>query len=320
MRYSTDAKDFQDLTEITDPAWEMKLLIERLRKAPASVDPTWKMIPRALGVQVSPNQHWELMSALNSRLLRLDAFVNTLQDREFGEAQRNRIVQAVNTLAHALRPEQQVERWQDTLSNFIRDDDALQLGWFSIIAKRYRPLRQISDEERNELVTKIDQTLSSLKDARDIPDWAKAPLSDGLSRLRFTLQHLVFFGSEAAIDQLLDVYNKTVAIEGAIEGGDKSTLESHSKASTIKEVLINLVLVANLFWLPDQTAAAFERYHGWYLKLIVENPRLPKPETRLLAPPVPSDAPDTPSPPDVAVEPTISREPEALDKATVNRS
>ena len=298
------------MTEITDPAWEMKLLIEHLRKMHASADPTWKVMPRALGVRVSPDEHWELMSALNSRLLRLDAFVGTLQDRQFGEAQRNRIIQAINTLGHAFRPEQQVERWQDTLSTCIRDDDALQFGWFSIIAQRYRPLRQISDDERNELVTKIDHTLATLKDTGDIPDWAKVPLSDGLSRLRFTLKHLVFFGSEAAIDQLLDVYNKTIAIESTIGDGGKSTGEGHSETSTMKDLLINLVLVANLFWLPDQTATAFERYNGWYLKLIVENPRLPKPDRRLLAPPVPSDAPDSPSAPEVAVEPTLPREPD----------
>lgn len=298
------------MTKITDPAWEMKLLIERLRKLPGSNEPTWKMIPQALGARVSPDEHWALMSALNSRLLRLDAFVNTLQDPEFGEAQRHRIVQAVNTLALALRPEQQAERWQDTLSNYIRDDDALQLGWFSIVAKRYRPLRQIGDDERGELVTKIDQTITALKDAKDIPDWAKVPLADGLNRLRFTLQHLVFFGSEAAIDQLLEVYNKTAAIESTIGDSEKSTREGCSKASTIKEVLINLVLVANLFWLPDQTAAAFERYNGWYLKLIVENPALPKPERKLLAPPVPSDDRGFPSLPEVAVEPSPPREPE----------
>jgi hypothetical protein len=124
------------MTEITDPAWEMKLLIERLRKLPGSAEPTWKMMPRALGVQVSPSQHWELMSALNSRLLRLDGFVNTIQDREFDEAHRKRIIHAVYVLLQALRPEQQVERWQDTLASYIREDDALQLGWFSIIAKR----------------------------------------------------------------------------------------------------------------------------------------------------------------------------------------
>jgi hypothetical protein len=176
-----------------------------------------------------------------------------------------------------------------------------------LIAKRYRPLRQVDDEERNELVTKIDHTLAALNDAPDIPDWAKVPLSDGLGRLRFTLQHLVFFGSEAAIEQLLDVFNKTVTIESALGDSGKSTREGPSKASTIKEVLINLVLVANLFWLPDQTTAAFERYNGWYLKLIVENPRLPKPERRLLAPPVPSDVPEVPSSPDVVIEPKPPR-------------
>lgn len=295
------------MTEITDPAWEIKLLIEHFRKLPPSAEPTWKVMPRALDVQVSPNQHWELMSALNSRLLSLDAFVNTVQDQEFGHPFRKRIVQAVNTFAHALRPEQQAQAWQETLS-YIREDDALQLGWFSIIAKRYRPLRRIGDDERNELVGKIDQTLASLKDAKDIPDWARAPLSDGLSRLRFTLQHLVFFGSEVAIDQLMDVYNKTVTIESAIDDDDKPLRGSRSKRSTINDVLVNLVLVANLFWLADQAATAFERYQGWYLKLIIENPRLPKPETRLLAAPVPSDTPNSPIPPEVAIEPTVPRE------------
>jgi hypothetical protein len=298
-----------NMSEITDPAWEMKTLIEQLRKQPASDEPTWKVLPRALGIKISPNEHWELMSALNSRLLRFDSFVNSVQDEEYDKDMRARIVQAVNTFAHALRPQQQALQWNDTL-NYILADDALQLRWFSVIAKRYRPLRKINDDARAELISQIDQTLTTLKDVTDIPDWAKLPLSDGLIRLRFTLQHFVFFGSEAAIDQLMDVYNKTVAIDSSIGGSGNATQREHSKTSTLKEVLINLVLVANLFWLPDQTAAAFDRYNGWYLKLIVENPKLPKPERLLLAAPTPSDDSRLPSPSEVAIEPELARAPE----------
>lgn len=297
------------MTEVTDPAWEMKLLIERLRTVPSSTEPTWKMLPRALNVHIEPSEHWELMSALNSRLVRLEAFIKAVQDKEFDEAQRKRMIQAVNILAQAFKPEQQVEKWQDTLAACIREDDALHLRWFSIIAKRYRPLRQVNDDERDDLIAKIEQTLLALKDAEDIPDWAKAPLSDGLSRLRFTLQHLVFFGSEEAIDQLLDVYNKTVAIEAAVAntGGAR---EGHSRSATFEKVLNWLVIAATVFWLPDQTLTAFERYQGWYLKVIVENPRLPKPERRLLAPPVPE--PSVPSPSEIAIAP----EPPRVEPAT----
>jgi hypothetical protein len=294
------------MPEIIDPAQEMMALIERLRQQPASTEPTWKILPQALGIGISPGEHWELMSALNSRLLRLDTFVNSLQDEDFDQAQRQRIVQAINNLANAFRPEEQIARWQDTLKH-IRADDALQFKWFSVIAKRYHPLRRISDDERSELIAKIEQTLLVLKDAKDIPDWAKLPLSDGLNRLRFTLQHLVFFGSEAAIDQLLDLYNKTAAIESALGDAPKSTPERRSKASTVFSILNCVVLAANVFWLPDQAGTAFERYQGWYLKLIVENPRLPKAERLLLAPPVPSDAPSSPSSPDEVVEPTPPR-------------
>ena len=122
--------------EIVDPAWEIAGLIRELLKRPASNDPTWAIIQVALGSKISPSEHWELMTALNSRLLRLDALVTSVQDKELDEPQRARIVQAVNTFAHALRPEQQAQPWKHTLQNFVKGDDGLHLMWFSIIAKR----------------------------------------------------------------------------------------------------------------------------------------------------------------------------------------
>jgi hypothetical protein len=292
--------------EIVDPAWEIASVIRQLVAYPASNEQTWTVFQKAAGSNISASEHWELLAALNSRLLRLDVLVNTVEDRELDSAQRARIVQAVNTFAHVLSPSQQVQAWAHTLQHHLKADDGLQLMWFSIIAKRYQPLRRVTDDERAELITKIDETLAALETGQDIPKWAKLPLSEGLRRLRFMLQHLIFFGCESAIDLLLQIYNKTSAIEAAAMGTRNAESTPGSGGPTFLKMLNCIVLAATIFWLPDQATSAFERYQGWYLKVIVENPRLPKPETLLLAPPMRSDEPHEPSglPTEVAIEPT----------------
>ncbi len=290
--------------EFVDPAWEIAGAIRQLRTTPSSNDPTWSVFQKALGTGISPSEHWELMSVLQDRLLRFDQFVRSVVDTEFDDHQRRRIIQAVDRFSHALRPEHQTQQWQHTLQNYLIEDDALQLGWFSIVAKRHRPLRRVTEDERAELIAKIDEALAAVEAGQDIPEWAKLPIAEGLRRLRFTLQHLVFFGVESAVDKLLEVYNKTMAIELATGGTPNANKIPGSGRPTILTVLNCVVLAANLFWLPDQATSAFERYQGWYLKTIVENPRLPKPTTLLLAPP--ANGPDIPTGPstEAVVEPT----------------
>jgi len=296
--------------EIVDSAWEIASVIRKLARASVPpTDPTWSAVRKALGQNLSASQHWELMSALNSRLLRLDAQIRSVQDQELDQAQRQRALQAVQNFANLLEPPNQSLQWQQAV-NFVREDDALQLSWFSVILKRHRPLRRVTDDEREELIAKIGEVVTALQVEADFPDWAKYPLSEGLQRLQFMLQHFVFFGCEVAIDQLLDVYSKASALENAIEG--KSSSEKSTKRNpTLVSVLNVIVLVANLFWLPDQVTTAFERYRGWTLRPIIENPRLPKPETRLLAPPAPAphDLPESSG--TVAIEPAPPREEEA---------
>jgi hypothetical protein len=287
--------------EIVDPAWEIAGVIRQLLGQPASNEHTWTVIQRALGATISPSEHYELMSALTSRLLRLDALVRSIRDTELDEQQRARIVQAVASFANVLRPEQQFQTWQHTLQHHLKGDDGLHLAWFSIIAKRYQPLRRVTDDERSKLIAKIEEALKSLETDRDIPQWAKSPLAEGLRRLRFMLMHLLFFGCETAIDQLMSVFNRASAVEEAIviQGASEGR-----KGVGLMAVLGLVVLAANVFWLPDQATTAFERYQGWYLKMIVENPKLPRLETRLLPPPASTDQPAAPKTDDVIeVEP-----------------
>jgi hypothetical protein len=301
--------------EIVDPAWEIASVIRKLVAHPASNEQTWTVFQRAAGANISASEHWELMAALNSRLLRLDVLVNTVEDKELDSAQRARIVQAVNTFANVLSPSQQVQTWTHTLQHHLKADDGLQLMWFSIIAKRYQPLRRVTDDERAELIAKIDETLTALETGQDIPRWAKLPLSEGLRRLRFMLQHLIFFGCESAIDLLLQIYSKASAIEATVMGAANAANAPGSGGPTFLTLLNCVVLAASIFWLPDQATSAFERYQGWYLKAVVENPRLPKPKTLLLAAPTkPADEPHEPETPNnAAIEPTPPRETANVD-------
>jgi hypothetical protein len=162
--------------EIVDPAWEIGSVIRQLVAHPASNDQTWTVFQKAAGNGISSSEHWELMAALNSRLLRLDTLVKTVEDRELDQEQRNRIIRAVKSFSNVLSPSQQVQVWSHTLQHHLKADDGLQLMWFSIIAKRYQPLRRVNEDERAELITKIDEALAAIETGQDIPDWAKLPL------------------------------------------------------------------------------------------------------------------------------------------------
>ena len=108
-----------------------------------------------------------------------------------------------------------------------------QLATFSYVARRLWPLRKLSEEDRLDIIKKIEIVLADINKSDDIPGWAKAPLVDGLARMQLTLQHLLFFGYEAAIEELQRLYHRTISVEDII--ADEG-LADKSQAKTILKV------------------------------------------------------------------------------------
>jgi hypothetical protein len=281
--------------EITDGAAELAAAIRKLAEQPSSTDATWIVIKRLLGRTVGTTEFWEIIAALRSRVEAFLHFVSVVKDDEFSEAQRDSVLSAARRFSGVFEPEQMNGQWQITLSACVSKQDALMLEWFSIIAKRYRPLRRVSDDDRKQLIEQIDEVLKRLNDASDVADWAKEPLATGLRRLQLVLRHLLFFGSEAAIFQLFDLFQKTAGVANELDR--QADPESRP---TILQTLTIIALAANIFWLPDQATTAFERYVGWYISLMKSNALLPKPEQKLLPKPPANDGDERPEMPRAA--------------------
>jgi len=274
--------------ELTDPASEMANVITVLLEQPSSNDPTWSIFQKAIGQNISSKDYWHAISILRSRVDRLEGFVKSVDDTEFRHGQqRDRLLHALHRFQGAFDPARQMLPWQQVLSQNVIADDGLQLGVFSYIARRLWPLRRLSEADRQNLIQQIDAVLADMGRNHDVPSWAKAPLVDGLIRLQLSLKHLLFFGYEAAIDDLHNLYQKTIAVEDivAAEGQGES-----KQSKSIMQVLGLLAVIGALFCLPNDATTAFERYQGWYLRVVTNSPRLPKPEQRLLPAPAAIEA------------------------------
>lgn len=269
--------------ELTDPAAEIADVITILREQSPSNETTYDVFLRAIGQQISSAEYWHLISTLQFRVQRLGRFISSVDEAEFRhKEQRKRLLGAVANLSRAFDPSQQAAPWQATFSRDVIADDGLQLGQFSYVARRLWPLRRLSETDRKALIEKIEEVLANLDKNDDLQGWAKAPLTDGLIRLKLTLRHLLFFGYEAAIEELQHLYQKAISVEDIV------SVEDPREGTRLKSILqvLNIVVVAGaLLALPDQTMTAFERYQGLYLRAVMNSPRLPKPEPRYLPKP-----------------------------------
>jgi hypothetical protein len=161
-------------------------------------------------------------------------------------------------------------------------DDALHLGWFSLIAKRYKPLVRLADGDREALASKILEALREIETSTDFPAWAREPLADGLRRLQLVITKLEFFGLEAAIDGLLNLYHRASEVEDRFE---ESPSEKKKATKSILTVLNVIALAVNLFCAPDMMNTAFKNYRGWELVQVKSSSRLARCQTLLLAGP-----------------------------------
>lgn len=148
------------------------------------------------------------------------------------------------------------------------------------------------------MVDRIDGVLASLPTS-EIPNWAQAPLGEGLRRLRLVMEYLEFFGTEVAIDELLDLYHEAKAVEVCVER-DSRKGGSFDRLKTLLAILGVIQLAGDLFALPAQTYSAMQTYRGWHLSEVTTDPKLPNPSRKFLPAPeaiVPEEVKETETPP-----------------------
>ena len=123
-------------------------------------------------------------------------------------------------------PASLTQGWQVTKSNIIRDNDIGRIEQFSSIARKYKPLRSLTTEEVEQLITEIDELTPAIIIADDIPEWCKQTIFDGFTQLKFTLKHIKFFGHDIAVEKLVLLYTQVQSIS---EHLDKSGNEPKNR-------------------------------------------------------------------------------------------
>ncbi len=205
-----------------------------------------------------------------------------MSDPELDDGLRSDVIAATKSFSQLFLPPQLITVWDSTRVSCLPDAKLKTLTWFGQTARRHRPLRVVSDEERAELIRKIDDAIQELA-SDPLSDWTNAPLTDGLLRLRIVLQFFKFFGHEMAIEELL-LFNRKVEAVRDIQQGGQSFL-GQLELRGFSRILEITVLLGTLFILPDQVVTANDRYAGWMQRLILSSTQIP-PERRLLPPPV----------------------------------
>lgn len=278
---------------IIDPAWEISQLITQLSIQAGNQQPTWAVMQDFTGVAGA--ELYDLMSIMARRVARLGQFLSELNDAEFDRRMRERALQAIDRFSGLFNAAALSRAWETTKGAHVSTDDALYLSFVSVVAKRYKPLRKLEEEERAQLLGKIEEAISSIPASPDIPPWAQEPLLDGLSRLKLVIQKIEFFGVETAITALERVFYDASELQDQF-GGDattrsKGTTQSKGESGLMKTLAAVALAVDLLCALPNLDNAyhyfdnAYHHYIGWRVEPIKESPRLERCRMLLLTGP-----------------------------------
>jgi hypothetical protein len=264
----------KNVVEFTDTASDMADIIRVFIGTRADGKPAWQGFEQATGIH--PQQFLNFCSVMVSRLAKLRRLVDRMDDPDFKPAQRRGAQRAISRFTDAFLPANFATNWTNHVAGHIREEDAEAFEWLSIVARRHEPLRKLTEDDRAALIARIDEAIGSLNADIEIPEWAKLPLGDGLSQLRFVLQHLSFLGCDTAISALVSVHRDAQAAEAAMFGDVTAKGDKQARSKGLMDVLGVIALAVTLFNAPDQVATAFERYKGWMLDYISKDHSVPK--------------------------------------------
>jgi hypothetical protein len=276
--------------EITDASKELSFLGRHFLET--ATDPAggngFAGFASSFGVESATPIFFSLLSEVRRRIDALQTFAETVVDSELDDQLRAEVRQATVSFSNIFRPDFLSNRWEDTCKRMLPEANLKTLLWFGQTARRHRPLRVVSANERTQIIENLSKALIALNEDTEL-DWMKAPLVDGIHMLIVTIQHLRFFGHDYAIEQLIALNLKASVFQQA---RDAAPNRGQSDQSSIWKCLTALSVVSTLLILPDQAATAINRYQSWARDLIASTPRLPY-EQRLLPPPAATVPKDT---------------------------
>lgn len=252
--------------ETTDPASEIATLFSSFADIPPSSETTLNVLSNQFNCDPATSDWYELLGAMAARISSLRGFVMSVEDRFVRQRMRKQALTSLDHMAAFLRPDQMNKRWDQVKLSLFTDQHISHLESFAAVAEKYRPLRKLSNEERENLVAKLQELLSSADlDLEGVPPWAAAPLKEGVQRLCYILQHFSFFGHQTAIDALLNLAGKVEAVAAS----DLSSDQKRSAFEFARKTMHMVFFVGELLLLPANTYQGYQVYKDLALEHFV---------------------------------------------------
>lgn len=261
--------------ELTDSARELAAMANWLLNLPKTEGDTYGHLSSNLGLSGASTNYLFLLYEARARLDRMAQFTREIEEKDFTDEHRSQVLHAASRLAEFFTPLHQSQSFDVVRSNFVKPEDALAFSLFSDVARRYRPLRRITPDSRDQAVAAIDKALKEVAEDADLPKWAGPILREGLERLKLVIVHLTFFGHDAAFEALLALDRQTHGLTEYLR--EKSPTVAQAIWSTGKVV----ALCVSLFNAPVTAHNAYVEYQGFVRRFISEHSlplALPKPD------------------------------------------
>lgn len=169
---------------------------------------------------------------------------------------------------------------QNAVNNIPADLETT-LKFLSAPFRKARPLLILDDEAKANIIQNLEHVISDFhnnSEMNEIPDWVRGPLIFGLKDLCLSLRYIDFMGHEYVLEKLASVYNRTLQSEGIMKSEDCSK----SSIQKVRDILITIILIGDLFALPVNMIDAGKKYYGsltYYIPFSHEKSQklLPKP-------------------------------------------
>lgn len=265
---------------LTDPATEIFEMCQVLQSSPAKAKAeTRKALAQIFGcVSCHEALFFELLAALSKRFDRLAEITETSPN--VPDHLREKSTTAVKHLRNFFSTDGLHEAWEQRKAKVFVNEHLTAVEYIGALIRNEYPLKKLNDEERAELIDKIDELLTSIKD-----DGGASIVQDvvvsAFESVKAILERLVFFGTDASTESLILAFTKLAAAE--------KVAESETDKATVKKALGVIALVAGaMIYTSDVLTAAEDLYNKGQaaVQYIIE--QIPE-DIKLLAPPEGTD-------------------------------
>jgi hypothetical protein len=167
---------------LTDHASELVKLGDALLALPVTGEPGFKVVGDWLSLNPDSVEFIELLAAVSNRIASFSRFVMNLDDDVLTTRVRVQTQSAALQIGRLMGPTLLGQAWNNA-RNHLNETHLGALDAFAQTARRHRPLRLLSEEERTATIAKVQELILDLESDEDLPSWARAPIKEGLIRL-----------------------------------------------------------------------------------------------------------------------------------------